>query len=579
MFNFAGTTYKQIVGIAVTPNIGVEVMLIDKKEGKVIKYANRPLEYNSSIREIADYTAFKSAVLDMFEQLDINKKSNVFVVLPNVYFGFINLPLILGDEAISNALTSEVEQSYLFKRTDPVTTWWDVNVNTQTDNRYIVYTALQKEAVMRIKDVFEEIGSNLVGVESSYSAIIRGIDFVGLEKDAVSEGQSWNILLINQNSYAIFSLTGNRLIEYNEVPMALKSFSYEEAYAAITTSVQQILPNYPALKLLIISQTDDISAEVLSTQLHFDGDLEFLDCNKYTKTPFLPVSLSITPKVANTISLSCVGAACYGYSNFPLDLNALGNKAGAVNASTLYFTITLFNKEILITPEFVRTMSMVIVGIVVVFFGIIILGLKIAVKKLDDSIALMEQNISTSEVEINKLKNMDVGVDINAIIDKVNEQNKKTITAYDSISVDIPKKLWLTYYYSSNGDKIGLKGNAVGIEDIYGYFKSLKTLNDATLRLNKLEILSDASEDVSDPENFAQSGNRLYDFEISTAGFVMGQNTLQQNKKPSTSLMEENAKRVQQQLQQQSVPPTNIQTPPINSQQVPPPLQPIEPGN
>ena len=90
MFNFAGTTHKQIVGVSVTPNIGVEVLITDRKSNQVIKYGRRFIEYNFSTREIQDYGAFKSAVIDLFNELDINPKSNVFLTLPNVHFDFID---------------------------------------------------------------------------------------------------------------------------------------------------------------------------------------------------------------------------------------------------------------------------------------------------------------------------------------------------------------------------------------------------------------------------------------------------------------------------------------------------------
>ena len=107
MFNFAGTTHKQIVGISVTPNIGVEVLITDRKSNQVIKYGRRFIEYNFSTREIQDYGAFKAAIIDLFNELDINPKSNVFLTLPNVHFDFMNLPLIIGDDAISNAILAK----------------------------------------------------------------------------------------------------------------------------------------------------------------------------------------------------------------------------------------------------------------------------------------------------------------------------------------------------------------------------------------------------------------------------------------------------------------------------------------
>ena len=122
-----GVGSKDTVYLSVTPGVGLELIQLDIQSRTVKNYAYRPLEYNESLREITDIEAFKNAVNELFEELKINLKSNVVLNLPMVLLGSKELPLLLGDDAIQEALTSEVEQSYIFKRYEPVVSWCDSN--------------------------------------------------------------------------------------------------------------------------------------------------------------------------------------------------------------------------------------------------------------------------------------------------------------------------------------------------------------------------------------------------------------------------------------------------------------------
>lgn len=68
-----------------------------------------------------------------------------------VYFGNTTLSLILADDAISEALLSEVEQSYIFKRYDPVISWVDAGGTQAGDTRKLLYSAIQKMLLKILK--------------------------------------------------------------------------------------------------------------------------------------------------------------------------------------------------------------------------------------------------------------------------------------------------------------------------------------------------------------------------------------------------------------------------------------------
>ena len=504
---------KQIVGVSITPNHGVEVAVLDKKEPVVVKYGSRPLEYNFATREIQDYDTFKAIIIDLFKELDISLKSSVYLTLPNVHLDFETLPLIIGDEAISNAILSKAEDSYIFKRVEPISAWTDIVTNSQTDKRVIAYTSFQETAITQIRDIFSELGAELVGIESAYSATIRGLfftDTIDIEED---ENVNWNLLLVNSNSYALFSMQGTKLIDYTEVPLAIKSFSTEEAYQAISTSVSQILPNFPAKKLIIVSQSDEICAEVLRTQVTFDDEIIVHDSNKYAKAAPITTDSSIMETEAAAMTYAVIGALATDHlEERILDLNLLSTVPTLGDA---YFVFQIKDKTIVVNQELVRKAFLYIAGVLVVIFAVIYGLIYLVTMGLNKQTGNYQTKISSTQQEIQAITGTDGIVDIETLVTRIIDLNKTAINFYDSIATDIPQSVWLQYYYNKDGDKVALEGVSANIADIYNYYKSLKVISpQSSIKLNRLQILTEVSGeeyDLAAPD----LGSRYYDFEIS----------------------------------------------------------------
>ena len=118
MFSIGGTEKKQLVGLAVTPNLGLEALVYDKKTDEVVKYGQKFVEYNLASKEMQDPNAFRSAISDLLDELGIIKDSaNIFLVLPNVHFGFRSIDdPSFDDDAIESMILSETSESYIFKK-------------------------------------------------------------------------------------------------------------------------------------------------------------------------------------------------------------------------------------------------------------------------------------------------------------------------------------------------------------------------------------------------------------------------------------------------------------------------------
>ncbi len=499
---------KQIVAVCVTPNIGLEVAVMDRKSPTIVKYGRRALDYNISIREIQDYNAFKQTIVELFKDLDISLKSSIYLVLPNVHLDFESLPLIINEDSINNAILAKAEDSYAFAKVEPISAWTDLQTNATADKRLIVYSSLQQNVIDEVKDIFQELGSTLVGIESSYSALIRGLWFSGRLGDA-DENSDWNLLLINSNSYALFAMAGAKLVNYTEVSLAIKSFSYEEAYEAISTSVASQLPNFPARKLVIISQAEDVSAEVLKTQIMFNNEIVAFDSNKYAKNPIINCTSGLENE-AKAMTFPLVGALAVDHLEEPvLNLNLLSKSL--VNSET-YFSFDMGSEEIVVNKELTKKIFIGIAAIIGIFAGLLY-GLGHYFNKTIK--AKQAETIKATEItqqSIQELKSQSGVVDIGTLISRVIDSNKQAVSFYDAISVDIPKSMWLNYYYNKDGDKVIIKGISSNIADIYDYYKHLKVVApQSSIKLNKLEILTqEGSDNIT-----GDTGSRFYDFEIS----------------------------------------------------------------
>ena len=512
-----GANTKITVGVAVSPVLGVEMLEMDRVTGTLSKYACKPLEYNQSSREINDYAEFENVLTELFEELNIPKNSNIVLSLPNVHFGIINLPLLLNDEAITNSILSEVEQSYIFKRQEPVISWAESNTNISTENRTLVYTAIQENVIEEIKDVCSGIGCSLIGVENSYVSLIKTLHYTNLSEEQMKEGTTWNLMIVGQNNYSILSMLDKKILDYYEEPLALRSFVDNEIYNAITTSAQLTLANLPANFLYIISETDLVSSEVLSMKIAFEGKIKFLECNKYTQKEFLPVNLNILSKAALQITPEVIGAVISLFSSFPLKLNLIKSKeAELLDADNLSFPkINIGNLEVELTPNFIKILSLIIGSIVIipmiilsfVLNSFIIPQEQAKLDSINDKIKQTQNGINTyTEASKNDTFN------IKSTVDGILSQDKAKLSYYGAMGISIPNKLWITYYVTNEAGKVDIKGKATNIQSVYDFYRNFKQMvNSTDLRLYKLEVSSASIDELV--ENMSNV-DKAYEFEI-----------------------------------------------------------------
>lgn len=498
-----GVGSKDTVYLSVTPGIGLELIQLDIQSRTVKNYAYRPLEYNEALRELSDIEGFKNAVTELFNELKVPLKSSVVLNLPMVLFGSKELPLLLADDAVTEALTSEVEQSYIFKRYEPVISWIDANNFQSGDMRKLFYSAVQKNVIDDIKNALTELGATLSGVEMSLTSILKALAFSGLAEEQMKENISWNLMLITQSGYSICSMIGKNIVDYYEEPLAIKSFEGDEIYNAINASAQITLMSYPANYLYVVSETDMVSAELLSKRLQTDGIVNFWENNSFKKQDALPVSLEVLEETAHKISLEAIGIAVGSSVSMPVRFNFISGSStsdGATDDPNEPVHIPIGENGIDISPNAARNVALA-AGVVLLIPAILafILVPMVANQKqtlLDEVNAKLQQ----TDAEIKRLQeeqNKQNDFDVNAEIKKVLANNRSKLMAYTALGESVPKKLWVTYFVAKDDGKFDIKGDSSNVEDIYLFFRNMKdSLISTKLRLHKLEMKSDSVDDA-----------------------------------------------------------------------------------
>ena len=506
---------KANVGVSISQNVGLEMIVVDPGSHKVMKYGNRPLEYNPQTREIEDIDSFRIVLNELFQELKIlPSKANVVVNLPNVFFGHTFLPTVLDDEGVTTALTSDVEQNYIFKKNPPVVSWVEVNANNKSDNRYILYSAIQESMVNNIKQVFEELGATLIAIENTNSSLIKALEFTEITKGLVAGDPNWNILLISQNSYSVFSMLEHNVIEYFEDPMAIKSFAGDEVYVAISQAASAVLAKYPTEKLLIISETNLVSAEALA--LHMNGqraNIVFLECNKFAKQPIMDVDLNILPAYQNTITPEAIGAAIYTARHFGLQLNFLSTEAKSAPDAVKF---ELMGKEIEMTGDQILIYSVIIGAIIA---GICFAGQK-AINSISGSFASQKGQIESEMGELNKqlesLQKDKNKIDIFAAAKQIEKTVKNKVLYFSAVGAEIPAKVWLNSFYSDAGDGYKIDGETVSVNDLYLFYRSIKSLvPESDLILSSLKV-----DDMGGAIDIENSTNAKYTFSLTNTAYA-----------------------------------------------------------
>ena len=500
---------KNSVFMSISPRNGLEVAQIDPATRTVQKYGYRFIEYNEALKEIKDFADLKKSIEELFAELQINLKSNIVLSIPTVHIGKIDLPLILSEEMVQEAIISEVEQAYIFKRCEPVVSWIEVLGNQDSENRTMIYSAVQKPTIDALKEMFTSMGATLERIEISLTTDLRALAYSGITEKQMTDGNFWTLMIIKSNGYELIQMNGSKIFDYYTEPLALKTYELEEIYDAIYTSVQISLLNFPTNNLVILSETDMVSAEHMASKMQIDGTITFVENNEYKKQDFIPVSLEILPDIASKISLDVIGVAAAKIQNIQSSFDFSGNKQVASKVVAEPIHINFQGKEYELTEPILRNIVIVLGALLIVPCLIAMLALSSVQKNSQAKLDEINSKISGLDAEIAKFKDTDKGsFDAKAEIEKVIKNNRAKLIAYSSLGESVPKRLWVSYFMTKEDGKIDIVGVSENVEDIYVFYRNLKdSIIESQLRLHRLEMQSSSVED-------AISSSSNYEFEI-----------------------------------------------------------------
>lgn len=507
MLDKLGFRKRVHVGISVSVNNVVELMYVDKKNKGVARYATGNIKYNSAIREIIDMEEFSDVIQNLFEVADLNPaECAVTISLPNVCFGITPLENSTEQAYIIENLQAELEDLYIFKRNEPIISYSILNGASAHLPKNIVYSAVQGKIVAKILEIFDHLGIEVEKIETSYASLIRTLKYSDRFSKFVMPEEKTALILITANSCCSFILKGGTVVSFKEQPLAVKSFSPEEVFSAIASFVGSVTQEEIPQSLLIVSETDDVSPELLVDRIDFSNDIDYVGVNTNADDQIISTDMCSGDNESDTLqymSMAAIGAAVATYDDSDLNINFLPADRIKNNLIQVGAYEIEFMRYLLILLLFALALGAVL-GFALRTF--------LAMQVENQSIENASANQEITEFENRLKEGGTVGSQANVfpVMQKIMNSNKAVFEAYSCLSTDIPDSIYIRKFVTNANGGIGIVGESSASEDVEKFVSKLKEKND-DLMVAKLSVNT-----KNDPVP-AKIPNG-YTFEIKTTG-------------------------------------------------------------
>ena len=510
-----------VVGVSVTPEVGLEVAQIDFATQTVLKYGIRKLEYDNARREIADLDLFKEALQDLFMELAIAPGSTVVINIPTVTFKVNDYPAALEDGQISNALEEDIADHPILKNTEPAISAVKLPNSSMQFNK-IAYVAAQKQMLIEMALIIKDLGYKLYAIDTSVNSVLNALMYK--QRVDVSEDVNWVLLTVDNTHCRILSMNGKDYVDSYEEKISIgEVLGDAENYATVVATVTPILKNVPSKYLCVVSKTNVISAELLASKLTYSAPITYQEANCFSKESFLECGPEVDEKMAMILSLDVIGACIYKdferYSD--AHFNLFNESLGEVYLLEQPPEIILFDHKFVLSNQFLITLfciCAVVLGLVIgslfIFYSTKVANLNEQVEELDNKANQIEQYLKANENISTEL--FDEGDEIRGGL----VHNKSIYSYYTIVGTEIPKKLWLTHL--KFGDKTTIEGQADNLESVYAFFRSIKDYDpDSDIKLQKLGLASKSTaanndlEEINTDSILTSLNADFYEFAIS----------------------------------------------------------------
>ena len=477
---------KMIVGVSVTPDIGIEVAQIDYEKRILKNYVSKPFQFDTRLQGNFDLDIFKETLYDALVEAGIPQGSEIVLNVPACLFEVKDWPASLEKVQVVSAIESEVYESPIFRDSaDEVIYSYAHLPNSTVQFNKFVYTAAPKSIVMEMAVQIRDLNYKLVAIDTSVNSTLNALIYSG--RVDVSANMSWVMLLVENNCCRLISMLGRSYVDYKEEKISIgKVLEESENYEIVVNAVSSLLGRMPSSLLYVISKTDIISAEALASKLSYGAPIVHQEVNSYNQTPFIDLAFDLDPQKCSLASLDIIGAAIkknFG-SNSLAPLNLFNEMLGDV-----YYSQT--NPVFAGIELSVGNMFKFGVVFALILFGFVLAGVytlnngraekEARLSKLDSDIASITQYLKEHE---------DISTQAFSEIDEIKiglTGNKNIYSYYTIVGTEIPKKLWLTSL--SLGKNVSIEGQADNLESVYGFFRNIKDYDPSSpVKLQKLGL-------------------------------------------------------------------------------------------
>lgn len=511
-----------VVGVSVTPEIGLEVAQVDFLTKTILKYDYRPLEYDNARREITDLDIFKETLLDLFVSMGIPKGSDVVLNIPPAAFNIVDYPASMQDDQVSAAIEEELYSKPIFQDVEPALDFFKLPNSTIQFSKY-VYTASQKTALIEIVMQLDELGYNLIAIETSPNATLNAL--VYNERLNTSPDVTWLMLQVDSTCCRLMSMQGKTYVDGVEERISIgEVLGDEENYSTVVSAIQPLLKNLPSQYMFVVSKTNIISAEALANKLVYSSPIIHQEANVFNREEFLAVDPSANIENPKMISLDVIGAAIKRefQPSIYINLNLFNATLGDVFLSKQPPVVELFGKKIVCTMQ-----NMVVASVIAAL--VILLPAFGGLTYFKNLIAIQNSQIQNLDADIEKEKrylkeNENVSTELFDEGDEIRMglvHNKNIYTYFTIVGTEIPMKVWLTSL--KLGEHIEIEGQADNLESVYSFFRNIKDYDPSSpIKLQKLGLATKTKmqaltdEGGFDTETLLSSMNAdFYEFRIS----------------------------------------------------------------
>lgn len=527
LFNKLGDNNKNFVGIYVSPKSILEVVVYDLGSKQILKYTTTDFSYDSISRQISNIKSLELDLQRLFDELRLPANIPVVMTVPTIYMAHQTLPAELEDDELSMALTSETERNYFFIKQEPAVSWSQIAVNAEANTRFILFSAALKQEVDQIQETINKMGINLVAIDSSYAALLRGLSVTGIVDEDIREGKFWSVLLITSNSYVIISLMGNKIIDIMEDPLAIKSLSPEDIYSTITSySIDNIKSKSPD-HVIIISNSNDVSARELSTHFELSCKIDFIEQNQFAKEPLFEGNAD--NKI--DISLEAIGTSCWKQTEIPTSFNFLSKASSSAHG----YELEILGQRVVLTTQGLQNFLLAAIVVSIILMG----GSYVLGNIMGDSLQKSVDDLNSQLAQVKNAGNANESQQsLMSTIYSIYNMNKKLVECYSDLGGVIPEKLWLESVELHDSSIIVIKGKAYNVEDVMNFYQNLvHSTQFNNLKITSIKEVSPGPSSTPSPTPNSQgvtinSGNasglptlpvipdpvdlKIYEFELST---------------------------------------------------------------